>query len=148
MPVLHTNSKGFLRVDGMRKKLCDEMVCFGLMHVQRSLICPFWVACFIKGQVKQTCFNLYEAILKATTFDTQACHWTWVQKFIPTFCWILQSMEKIVSTFKTTLLETLKPLILFGKLRLYRRVVNSLPWKQVFTQHRMFNVQFQCSSLI
>ena len=55
----HTNSKGFLRVDGMRKKLCDEMVCFCLMHMQRSLLCPFWVACFIKGQVKQTCFNLY-----------------------------------------------------------------------------------------
>ena len=43
----------------MRKKLCDEMVCFCLMHMQRSLLCPFWVACFIKGQVKQTCFNLY-----------------------------------------------------------------------------------------
>ena len=37
----HTNSKGFLRVDGMRKKLCDEMVCFCLMHMQRSLLCPF-----------------------------------------------------------------------------------------------------------
>ena len=24
----HTNSNGFLRVDGMRKKQCDEMVCF------------------------------------------------------------------------------------------------------------------------
>ena len=37
----HTKSKGFLRVDGMRKKLCDEMVCFCLMHMQRSLLCPF-----------------------------------------------------------------------------------------------------------
>ena len=29
----HTNSKGFLRVDGIRKKLCDEMFCFYLMHM-------------------------------------------------------------------------------------------------------------------
>ena len=58
---MHTNSKGFLRVDGMRKKAMrwNEMICICLMHKQRSLLCPFWVACFIKGQVKQTSFNLY-----------------------------------------------------------------------------------------
>ena len=44
----------------MHKKLCDEIVCFCLMHMQCSLLCPFWVACSIKGQVKQTCFNLYD----------------------------------------------------------------------------------------
>ena len=54
----HTNSKGFLRVDGMRKKLRDEMFCFCLMHTKCSLLRPFWVASFIKGQVKQACFNL------------------------------------------------------------------------------------------
>ena len=41
----------------MHKKLCDEIVCFCLMHMQCSLLCPFWVACFIKGQVKQTCHS-------------------------------------------------------------------------------------------
>ena len=37
----HTNSKGFLRVDGMRKKLHDEMFCFCLVHMQCSLLRPF-----------------------------------------------------------------------------------------------------------
>ena len=55
----HTNWKDELRVNGLRKKLCDEMFCFCLMHMQCSLLCTFWVASSIKGEVKQTCLNLY-----------------------------------------------------------------------------------------
>ena len=40
---MHTWAKGNLRVDGLLKKLCDEMFCFSLMHTQCYLLCPFWV---------------------------------------------------------------------------------------------------------
>ena len=34
----NTKSKEFLRLDGMRKKLHDEMFCYYLMHMQCSLL--------------------------------------------------------------------------------------------------------------
>ena len=33
------------------------MFCFSLMHMQCSLLDAFWVAFFIKGMLKQTCFD-------------------------------------------------------------------------------------------
>ena len=41
-PFLHKWAKGSLRVDGLRKKHCDELFCFSLMHTQCCLLCPFW----------------------------------------------------------------------------------------------------------
>ena len=41
MGLWHTWAKGSLRVDGLRKKLCDELFCFSLMHMQCCLLCPF-----------------------------------------------------------------------------------------------------------
>ena len=55
----HTNCEDDLRVDGLRKKLCDEIFCFCLMRMYCSLLWPFWVASFTKGRVKKACFNLY-----------------------------------------------------------------------------------------
>ena len=55
----HTNWKDDLRDDGLRNKLCDEMFCFCLMHMQCSFLWPFWVAPSIKGRVNQASFNLY-----------------------------------------------------------------------------------------
>ena len=54
----HTNSKGFLRVNRMHKKLRDEMFCFCLMHMRCSLG-RFWVASSIKVSTKRPCLNLY-----------------------------------------------------------------------------------------
>ena len=49
--------KGLQKFVGLRKKLCDEMFCFSSMHMQCSLLDPFWLASFIKGMLKQTCFD-------------------------------------------------------------------------------------------
>ena len=70
----HTNWKDYLRVDGWRKKLCDEMFGFDLMSMQCSLLWPFWVASFIKGRVKQACFNLYGC--DTINNDTTLAGWT------------------------------------------------------------------------
>ena len=57
---VHKNWKDDLRVDGLSKKLHDEMSCFCLMHMQGSLLCHFWVAAFIKVAIKRPWFNLYD----------------------------------------------------------------------------------------
>ena len=54
-----TNWKDDWSRNGWRKKLGFEMFGFCLMRMQCSLLCPFWVASSIKGEVKQSCFNLY-----------------------------------------------------------------------------------------
>ena len=45
----HTWAKGSLRVNGLRKKLCDDLFCFSLMHMQCCLLCPFWALLLWKG---------------------------------------------------------------------------------------------------
>ena len=40
-------------------------VWFGLMSMQCSLLWPFWGASFIKGRVKQACFNMYVGYIHA-----------------------------------------------------------------------------------
>ena len=47
--IMHTWAKGNLRVDGLRNKLCDELFCFSLMHMQCYLLCPFWALLLKKG---------------------------------------------------------------------------------------------------
>ena len=39
----HTWATGHLKVDGLRKKLSDEIVCFSLMNKQCCLLSVFWV---------------------------------------------------------------------------------------------------------
>ena len=59
MPLLpgHKYQKGVQKRVRLHEKLCDEMFCFSSMHVQCSLLDPFWVASFIKGMLKQTRFD-------------------------------------------------------------------------------------------
>ena len=62
----HTWAKGSLRVDGLREKLCDELFCLCLMHMQCYLLCPFWALLLLKG------CTIKQAILMC---DKRACMW-------------------------------------------------------------------------
>ena len=56
-PFKHTNWKDDLRVEGLRKKLCDEIFCFCLMYMQCSLLAIFeWLL------LKKWCLNRHASI--------------------------------------------------------------------------------------
>ena len=64
----------------MRKKLRDEMFCFCLVHMQCSLLRPFWVASFIKGRFKQAWFVITILVwLVWETFTDLICSYWWWQ---------------------------------------------------------------------
>ena len=75
---LHTCSKGNSSVDWLRRKLGDEMFCFDLTRTPCYLLWPLWIALFIKGQVKQPCFNMY---------GHHRAHKGCIKIYLP-YCWL------------------------------------------------------------
>ena len=89
-------------------------VFFGLMSMQCSLLWPFWVASFIKGRVKQACFNLYDPNQSQSLFmhflsfglyillKTKSLKVAWPQKYGLS---ALESTWLVAGTFKPKVIK-------------------------------------------